>query len=77
MKLSSKGKPAFFSAPAILANLIVAVALLFIAGCSEKSYDITPLGQTSFARYQQETTRWVEQNRVFQTDDKSMVHQLA
>lgn len=39
--------------------------------CSRAPQQITPMGQPSFARYQQETTHWVEQHRRFQTLNKA------
>ncbi|WP_409310081.1 alpha/beta fold hydrolase [Pectobacterium sp. B1J-3] len=56
----------------LILHLIVALCLLLIAACSGKERNITPLGQSSFASYQQETTRWVTQHRTFQTNDKKM-----
>lgn len=77
LQRSSMEKPTFFSdIPTKVINrfsgLIVAVCLLLMAGCSGKQHDMMPLGQSSFARYQQEMTSWVAQHRAFQTNDKGM-----
>ncbi|MEQ9916048.1 alpha/beta fold hydrolase [Pectobacterium aroidearum] len=56
----------------VIASLFALVGVLFIVGCNSNPRDITPLGQASFERYQQDTTRWVEQHRAFQTTDKQL-----
>ncbi|MEI7202082.1 alpha/beta fold hydrolase [Pectobacterium parvum] len=55
-----------------VAGLFALIGVLFMVGCNSSPRDITPLGQTSFERYQQDTTRWVEQHRAFQTTDKQL-----
>ncbi|MEE3650700.1 alpha/beta fold hydrolase [Brenneria sp. HEZEL_4_2_4] len=57
---------------AVFSSMVIGVFLLLISGCTGAQQDIMPLGQTSFARYQQETARWVEQHRAFQTTDKNL-----
>ncbi|WP_420065254.1 alpha/beta hydrolase [Pectobacterium colocasium] len=56
----------------VMASLLALVGVLFIVGCNSNPRDITPLGQASFERYQQDTTRWVEQHRAFQSTDKQL-----
>ncbi|MEL0579235.1 alpha/beta fold hydrolase [Pectobacterium punjabense] len=56
----------------VMVGLFALAGVLFIVGCNSNPRDITPLGQPSFERYQQETTRWVEQHRAFQTTDKQL-----
>ncbi|MFJ5468628.1 alpha/beta hydrolase [Pectobacterium carotovorum] len=56
----------------VMAGLFALTGVLFMVGCNSSPRDITPLGQTSFERYQQDTTRWVEQHRAFQTTDKQL-----
>lgn len=51
-------------------SAILIVFLSVVGGCGRSPHNNPPLGQASFARYQQETTRWVEQHRIFQTLDK-------
>lgn len=46
------------------------VILLLLTGCSRSAELIPPHGQATFAQYQQETTRWVEQHRLFQSSDR-------
>lgn len=53
-------------------GLCVLILLAFLSACSRTPPPITPLGQPTFARYQQETTRWVEEHRRFQTLDKAL-----
>ncbi|PWC25865.1 MULTISPECIES: alpha/beta hydrolase [Brenneria] len=55
-----------------LSGLSVVAGLLILSGCAGRQHDITPLGQTTFARYQQETARWVAQHRAFQSADKNL-----
>ncbi|MCE9731859.1 carboxylesterase [Pectobacterium sp. IFB5596] len=56
----------------VMVGLFALAGVLFIVGCNSNPRDITPLGQPSFERYQQETTRWVEQHRAVQTTDKQL-----
>ncbi|WP_323639233.1 alpha/beta hydrolase [Pectobacterium polonicum] len=56
----------------VMVGLFALTGVLFTVGCNSNPRDITPLGQPSFERYQQETTRWVEQHRAFQTTDKQL-----
>lgn len=51
--------------------VLMLAILAMLSACSRTPPPMTPLGQTSFARYQQETTRWVEQHRRFQTLNKA------
>ncbi|GKW20189.1 lipoprotein [Pectobacterium araliae] len=54
----------------VMVSLFALTGVLFMVGCNSNPREITPLGQPSFERYQQDTTRWVEQHRAFQTTDK-------
>ncbi|KML68791.1 alpha/beta hydrolase [Pectobacterium peruviense] len=56
----------------VMTGLFATIGVLSIVGCNSNPRDITPLGQTSFERYQQDTTRWVAQHRAFQTTDKQL-----
>ncbi len=48
------------------------IAALAIAGCQQsREQQQPPLGQTSFAEYQQQTRDWVAAHRSFQTLDKT------
>lgn len=60
-----------FRLVSIKATLFFTIIMLLTA-CSRSPQDITPLGQSSFTDYQLETTRWVEQQRRFQTLDTSL-----
>lgn len=53
-------------------GLFMLMLLAFLTACSHTPPPITPLGQPTFALYQQETTRWVEEHRRFQTLDKAL-----
>lgn len=46
-------------------GLCMLILLALLSACSRTPPPITPLGQPTFARYQQETTRWVEEHRRF------------
>ena len=50
--------------------ILACVAALGLTGCQHRPANETPLGQTSFAGYQQETRDWVAAHRAFQTLDK-------
>lgn len=52
-------------------NLLMLLGVMTaMSACNRPPQQITPMGQLSFAQYQQETSRWVEQNRRFQTLNK-------
>ncbi len=53
-------------------GLCMLILMASLSACSRTPPPITPLGQPTFSRYQQETTRWVEEHRRFQTLDKAL-----
>ncbi|MGK9175501.1 alpha/beta fold hydrolase [Yokenella regensburgei] len=48
---------------------IILILMALVAGCQQQNRE-PPLGQDSFARYQQQTRDWVASHRFFQTLDK-------
>ncbi|UYU33633.1 alpha/beta fold hydrolase [Siccibacter colletis] len=52
-------------------ELWVALLLLVLAGCQRQQVAAPPLGQHSFAAYQQQTRDWLLAHRAFQTLDKA------
>ncbi|MGY5957172.1 alpha/beta fold hydrolase [Kosakonia sp. BK9b] len=50
---------------------VVIMALCWLVGCQQRSGDTPPLGQKTFARYQQQTRAYVAAHRAFQTLDKN------
>lgn len=56
----------------VITGLFAIGGVLCMVGCNNTPRDITPLGQTSFERYQQDAASWVAQHRAFQTTDKQL-----
>lgn len=65
-------RPVLFSGSRYRRGLFLLILLAVLSACSRTPPPITPLGQPTFALYQQETTHWVEQHRHFQTLDKAL-----
>ena len=54
-----------------VARIVLVLLMSVLAGCQQPRSSQPPLGQDSFARYQQQTRDWVASHRAFQTLDKT------
>lgn len=52
-------------------TVLLLIMITALGACNRSTQQIPPMGQRSFADYQQETTQWVMQHRRFQTLDKA------